>query len=139
MRTRFRPTIPSGGGFSKKRDDNPLVSMGGGFSKHQAEHLQELRELTKVSIIILKNNGKLPTLSKKDLIRLLKYIWQHCPAYPEKGSLKTAMWRRLGTYFHKSPRAPGKILAAWWVVMECLMIHEKGLAEAAIVPALPPP
>lgn len=100
--------------------------MGGKFSQQQVAHLKELGELTESSIKISSNGGRtLPRLKKKDLVSLLLYIWQQCPSYPEKGTLKLTTWTKLGEYFHATPRAPIQILTTWRVVMECLMIHHK--------------
>lgn len=113
--------------------------MGGKFSKAQVVHLEELGELTRSSIVIVKNQGKaLPLPSKKDLCSLLTYIYAQCPAYPEKGSLKVSTWIKLGTYFHKQPRAPPKILATWRIIMECLKIHDSAFQDAVLEDPPPP-
>ncbi|XP_013918743.1 PREDICTED: endogenous retrovirus group K member 9 Gag polyprotein [Thamnophis sirtalis] len=110
--------------------------MGTGFSKSQVAHLHELREFTKSSIVVLKNGKKLPRPTKTELTVLLKYIYEHCPAYPEKGSIRTSTWIKLGTYLHESPRAPAKMLATWRIIVECLKIHEEPLtAEPGPPPA----
>ncbi|XP_039188762.1 endogenous retrovirus group K member 8 Gag polyprotein-like [Crotalus tigris] len=105
--------------------------MGAEFSKPQVAHLHELRELTKTRL----NGGKnLAVPTKSDLISLLKYIYQQCPAYPEEGSLKESVWIKLGTYFHESPRAPPKILTTWRIVMEYLKIHKNTMVGASDPP-----
>lgn len=61
-------------------------------------------------------------VTRKDVTLFLLYLREHCPAYPEGGSLKLSTWTKIGKYIYKEPRAPISILQTWQSLMSALTL-----------------
>ncbi|KAG8124479.1 hypothetical protein E2320_019933, partial [Naja naja] len=108
--------------------------MGGKLSKVQEQHLQELEKLAES---VQKSVGT--RITKTEIRRLLTYLWQQFPSYPEAGSLQVATWKKMGKAMHQAPRAPAGQLVAWRKLMEVLVTHENPMELTSLAGEELPP
>ncbi|CAM4547934.1 unnamed protein product [Lepidochelys kempii] len=85
--------------------------MGSSLSALQVQHRCELQYLLR------KAQHNCPT---RELTLLLQEVSAQCPWYPEAGTLKLAVWERLGQTLHKEPRAPVQALHAWHLCRDAI-------------------
>ncbi|KAG8135617.1 hypothetical protein E2320_008630 [Naja naja] len=101
--------------------------MGGKLSRVQEQHIQELEKLAdSVKSVGIK-------IHRKDIRKLLIYLWQQFPSYPEAGRLQVSRWKKIGKAMHQAPRAPAEQLVAWRKLMEILITHENPMELTSLI------
>ncbi|KAG8139884.1 hypothetical protein E2320_002624 [Naja naja] len=107
--------------------DLTVLHMGGKLSGVQEQHIQELEKLAdSVKSVGIK-------IHRKDIRKLLIYLWQQFPSYPEAGSLQVSTWKKIGKAMHQAPRAPAEQLVAWRKLMENLITHENPMELTSLI------